>query len=36
MKEIPCPRCEATMEKKVACELICNDCGGLADCSDFQ
>jgi len=35
-KIIYCPRCEAEMEKKVACELICPDCGGLVDCSDDQ
>ena len=31
-----CPRCDAPMLKKVACEEQCPECGGLVDCSDFQ
>ncbi len=29
-----CPRCGDKMIITVACELRCNSCGGLHDCSD--
>lgn len=29
-----CWNCGGEMEKYIACELICTDCGFIRDCSD--
>jgi len=34
MVEMSCWNCGGEMEKYVACELICENCGFVRDCSD--